>query len=364
MATTYEEREGGYTAALSELLTNGGQLYCGDSEDGCTSVVRGSKVFRYWSARSAKKGKMIEACQTFGYDPYGMTGGSLCRKIISEVLEIPYKGTSYSNVYRDLAKKGHHWHYQFIKTGDHGKCIEYDLSSAYMSQFLRLESTLIKDVNTFLDDNGAMERLKTIMPLFPKWLRVQFLGVIASHSRTYITRKKGENGYEIEKKTQNSIAYGGAFNATHRAILRVYRIMERIHQIAGDYCVRMHTDSFTLKTCTPKNILLEIFDFLERNEQEVQIKGIGRAFFFDLNEGIIGSKLIGAKEIVSAQLHEINFKQSREPIEEEYARNWEDIIEDIHLGMNNRKSIPINYEQIKINWLQPNQQESPDDEWF
>jgi hypothetical protein len=280
------------------------------------------------------------------------------------MLEIPYKGTSYSNIYRDLAKKGYHWHYQFINTGDNGKCIEYDLSSAYMTQFMRLPSTLIANVDDSMDDNGAMERLRAIMPMFPKWLRVQLLGVIASHSRTYICRKKGDNGYEIEKKIQNSISYGACFNAAHRAILRVYRLMKRIHEIAGDYCVRMHTDSFTLKTCTPKHILLEIFDFLERNEQELQIKGIGRAFFFDLNEGIIGGKIIGAKEIVAAQLHEINFKQARESIEEEYARDWKDIIEDIQLGMNSRKSIPIDYEQIKINWSQPAQDKVDDDEWF
>ena len=348
--TTYLEKEGGYNAALTELLENGGQLYTGDSDGGCTTVVRGSRVTRFWEAKSAKRGKCIEACKIFGYDPYGMTGGSLCRKIIDDILQPPYKSSRFSDTYRSIAEKGEHWHYQYIKIGDHGKTIEYDLSSAYMTQFLRLPSMILLGRDEFSSDNGAMEKLREIMPLFPKWLRVQFLGVLASHQRTTLTRVKKGDGWEIRKTQTPSITYGGCFNAAHRAILRVYRIMRKIHQIAGEDVKRIHTDSFLLSQSISISKLQTIFDYLEENEQELQIKAIGRSCFFDLNEGIIGNKIIGCKPMVSTKLKVSKFKQIREYTDDFTEYTWENIIDDISKGMNGQKSIPINYEQCRIEW--------------
>jgi hypothetical protein len=350
MATVYQEKEGGYSAALSELLDKGGQLYGGDSEGGCTTVVRGCYVSRYWEPKSAKKGKMIEACQTFGYEPYGMTGGSLCRKILDDIICLPYKNTRFSNVYRDIAIKGTHWHYQHCVTGDHGKTIEYDLTSAYMTQFLRLPTMILLGKDEFSDDNGAMERLREIMPIFPKWLRVQFLGILASHQRTTITREKKDSEWIIKKTQTPSITYGGAFNAAHRAILRVYRLMQKVHELSGNDCKRIHTDSFLLSQSISISKLQSIFDFLESNEQELQIKAIGRSYFFDLNEGLIGTKIIGCKPMVSTKLKVAKITQTRvltEPIAEQ---TWEGIIENIKEGLKGEKSIPISYEQCRLQW--------------
>lgn len=348
--TKYIEKEGGYSAALSELIEKGGQLFSGDDTDGCTTIVRGSLVTRFWTPKSAKKGKLIEACQTFGYEPYGMTGGSLCRAIIKDIIELPFKDTRFSDTYRDIAKKGEHWHYQHIQVGDHGKTIEYDLTSAYMTQFLRLPSMLLMDKDTFADDNGAMERLKDIMPLFPKWLRVQFLGVLASHSRTTTIRVKNGAEWEIKKTITPSISYGAAFNAAHRAILRVWKIMRHIHSIFGEDAKRIHTDSFLISQNVLLSKLRTAFDFLESHEQEIQIKAIGRSCFFDLNEGLIGTKIIGCKPMVSTKLKVANFKQVRELTNDCTERTWQNIIDDIKTGMEGKKSIPINYEQCRIEW--------------
>lgn len=348
--TTYYELEGGYNAALSELLENGGQLYSGDSDGGCTTVVRGSRVSRFWEPKSVKRGKCIEACKIFGYEPYGMTGGSLCRKIIDDILQVPYKDSRFAKTYRDIAERGEHWHYQYIKTGDHGKTIEYDLSSAYMTQFLRLPSMILLGRDEFVNDNGAMEKLREIMPLFPKWLRVQFLGVLASHQRTTIIRVRKGDRWEVQKVQTPSVTYGGAFNAAHRAILRVYRILKKIHELAGDDVKRIHTDSFLLSQTVPIRKLQSIFDYLEENEQELQIKAIGRSCFFDLNEGVIGNKIIGCKPMVSTKLKVSNFKQVREYTDDFTDYTWENIIDNISAGMNGRKTIPIDYEQCRIEW--------------
>lgn len=360
MATKYEEREGGYSAAISELIEKGGQLYSGDSTDGCTTVVRGCYVTRFWEPRSNKRGKVMDACNTFGYDSYGMTGGSLCRKIIDDILQPPYKNTPFSNTYRGLADHGKHWHYQYVQTGDHGKTIEYDLSSAYMTQFLRLPSMILLGKDEFANDNGAMDKLRAIMPLFPKWLRVQFLGVLASHNRTTITRVKEGSDWAIKKTITPSISYGGAFNAAHRAILRVYRIMEQVHKLAGGDCKRIHTDSFLLSQTIAIPTLQSIFDFLESNEQELQIKAIGRSCFWDLNEGVIGTKIIGSKPMVATKMKVSRFTQTRESTSPVAERTWGNIIEDITKGMNGRKSIPIDYEQCRIEW----NEKALDTEWF
>jgi hypothetical protein len=351
----YIEYDTGYTGALDALLSSGGQMFSGDSKDGCHVVNRGSICSTFWEPFSAKKGKVTEACLTFGYDPYAMTGGRLCRKIIDDIIELPYKNTYYSNTYRDLAKDGYHWHYQHCELGSQGYVVEVDLDAAYMTQFLRLPSMILKDVNDFASDNGSMERLRDIMPLFPKWLRVQFLGVLASHSRQTLTRVMNGDSYEVKRSICSSITYGASFNAAHRAILRVYKIMKHIHELAGEYCVRIHTDSFCLRSNTPKDILISIAEFLQKVEQPSNVKAYGKSYFFDLNSGIIGKKLIGSKLQVSQELKEVGYKQSREDTDLDLDNSWGHIIDRIKEGMREREKIPVSYEQAIIKWTDTNE---------
>lgn len=346
----YLEYDTGYSGAVEELLLKGGQLFSGDSKDGCHVVNRGSICSTFWEPFSNKKGKVIEACHTFGYEPYAMTGGRLSRKILDEIVCLDFKDTRYSDVYRNIAKDGGHWHYQHCDVGRQGYVIEIDLEAAYMCQFLRLPSMLLANANDFKPDNGAMQRLRDIMPIFPKWLRLQLLGVIASHSRQTLTREKIGEDWQLKRSISSSITYGEAFNAVHRAILRVYKIMKEIHNISGEYCVRIHTDSFCLKSDTPKEILIRIADFLERNEQPTNIKAYGNSYFFDLNSGIIGKKLIGSKIEVSNNLKEIGFKQSRKDTDLDLENTWSHIIDRIKEGMRERERVAVNYEQCKLQW--------------
>jgi hypothetical protein len=346
----YLEYDTGYSGAVEALLQSGGQLFSGDSKDGCHVVNRGSICSTFWEPFSNKKGKVIEACLTFGYEPYAMTGGRLCRKILDEIVGLQFEGTRYSDVYRDIAKDGKHWHYQHCDIGRQGYVIEIDLDAAYMTQYLRLPSMLLANANDFKPDNGAMNRLRDIMPLFPKWLRVQLLGVLASHSRQTLTRMKIGDNWQLKRSISSSITYGEAFNSAHRAILRVYKIMQEIHRLAGEYCVRIHTDSFCLKSKTPKHILIDISSFLERNEQPSNIKAYGNSYFFDLNSGIIGKKLIGAKLEVSNNLKEVGFKQSRNDTDLDLENTWGHVVERIKEGMRERDKIPFAYEQAKLRW--------------
>jgi hypothetical protein len=93
-------------------------------------------------------------------------------------------------------------------------------------------------------------------------------------------------------------------------------------------------------------LLSEASKFLRHNRQPSNIKAYGKAYFFDLNTGIIGCKLIGNKKEVSQKLKAIDYKQTRINADENLERTWDDIIEDIHKGMAERKRIPVNYDQL------------------
>lgn len=347
--TQYKELVGGYSECVGAMLREGGQVYSSEQKGGANVHVRGCYVNTYWEKDSKQKGKVLEACELFGYDSYAMTGGRLIRRIIADIVQLNYQKTRYAKCYEELAKDGGHWHYQFVNPGDNGYCVEFDLKSAYFTSYLQLDSCLLKDANDFLEDGGAMERLRELNKLFPKWMRLQFLGVLASHSKSTITRKQGKEGWEVKLNKFPSIETGYAFNAAHRAILRTYKIMKKVHQIGGEYIARIHTDSFAIKANCPDSVEAELFNFLKTHNQEIAVKGMGRLFLWDLNTGYIGRKTIGQKQEVLTRIREENIHYDKHENVPELIARWEHIIEGIDRGMDGRKSIPVNWEQLQLN---------------
>lgn len=348
MATQYIEKVGGYSEALEELLTSGGQLYSAESKGGANVVVRGCYCTTYWPANSKKKGQVVEACEIFGYDSYAMTGGRLIRSLLKDVIKLEYKGTRYHDKYRKLAELGGHWHYQFSNPGDNGYCVEFDLKSAYFTSYTQLPTALLAGIDNFVEDDGAMERLRTLYSIMPKWMRLQLLGILASHTKTTIVREKTTTGWGVKINQFSSIETGYAFNAAHRAILRTYKVMKRVHEIAGDNIARIHTDSFALKATTPDEVEAQVFNYLKEMGYEVAVKGMGRMYLFDLNTGAIGKKVIGAKAEVIDRFKEEKISFSPQENAQELIERWGHIIDEIEKGMNGRKSIPIEWEQLEI----------------
>lgn len=311
----YFDLQGGYYDALLRLKADGGQLFVGNGKDSAVVVVQGQTCFTYWQKGSKRYQEVKQLAENFRLDTLGKTGGRLARWLVSDFLALPYKDTFWQRNYRELAKKGNHWHYMHCEPWKSFIGCEFDLKSAYLSSYFQGKSMLYQSGIGWLDDGGALENLKAINHQLPKWFRLQLLGTMASWKIQFYTRNKLNPDSDIPVLNERKfIDYGAAFNAVHRAILRNYKIMEKIHQIGGEHIKRMHTDSFTLSLECPEKTERKIFDYLESKGLQVDIKNCGKAFFFDVNCGFIGRFFVGSKNDVVELMRENNLKMHREKI--------------------------------------------------
>ena len=323
----YITQTGDYLTAYQFCLSHGGQFFPSKKNDGSNTVVVGSKCYTFWDKASRMRQLVIKLCDFFGIDSEHMTGGRLVKYFINEILELPYKGTFFDKSYRRLAMSGKHWHFAKCKTYTYKDCLEIDLSSAYFSSLFSFPSLLYSHRIKYQEDNGSLSLLKEITPLLPKWFRLQFLGSICSWKHIYYVRNSNDKeSKELVLKTRHHIEYGAAFNAGHRAVLRNYKIMQKISELGGDYIVRMHTDSFFIDITAPSWISEMILVYLGQKDIDYKVKGVGRCFFFDLNTGFIGNKFIGAPSEVIYLMREKGIKMKNN----EYNRNCLDTFAKNH----------------------------------
>ncbi len=344
----YFDLEGDYHDACSALLKLGGQLYHGGVKDGAITHILGNNCFTYWQPGSKRRGQVIEACRQYGYSAEGMTGGRLARKLLKDVIGLDYKNTQFSMNWREIAKKGDHWHYQKCIPGEHGYTFEIDIKSAYFAALLHYDSLMCDANGKDIDDNGALERLRILAPEMPKWLRLQLLGCLASHEKKFMVRsERGGIPIAVSRITQQ-ISYGAAFNAAHRAIRRNWRFMKFLDSKLGDDCVRMHTDSFTVKADWSAETEAEIWKILARNGYDCAIKRFGRTYLFDLNRGVIGSKIIGTKEELVECIEQFGKLKKGEDLQEDCKQRWLRICSELQFELQNRESYAIPHKQLSL----------------
>lgn len=323
----YELRHGDYGSALHDLLENGGQLFSSTHPDGANTILRGQICITYWKPNSRLFAQVNEASRQFGFEHPAPTAGRLARHVLRSVIDLPCDGTYFGKGYAQLARDGNHWHYQHVVTGYHPFLVEFDLKSAYFTSLFHGKSLLFHERKGWMDDNGALDRLKSITPILPKWLRLTLLGVLASHKSQFYTRGKDENdNFVLNLKTVKKIKYGAAFNAAHKAINRTYKCMERVHSIGGDYIKRIHTDSFAIPPTIPEEKEVEILEFLAKHNYQVAIKASGASHFLNLNEGLIGNKVIGMWQSVREQFREQKVKIPKYNFDSESLQRWKDRI--------------------------------------
>lgn len=325
----YIDLSGGYFDALENVKRNGGQLYLGNGKDSAVVVVQGKNCFTYWRQDSKRLQEVKALSETFDIDSHGKTGGRIARWLLKNIIELPFEKTFWQKNYRNLAKTGSHWHYMHVQNYTPFIGCEFDLKSAYFSSLFSGKSLLYQNELGWIDDRGALERLKEINYLLPKWFRLQLLGCLASWRMFFYVRNKLEpESNLLLLKNRYFIGYNAAFNAVHRAILRNYKIMEKIHKIGGKYIKRMHTDSFTLDVNCPEKIETEIFDYLENKSLEVDVKNCGNAFFFDVNTGFIGRNFVGSKNDVLDLMRKNELKMKRTLIAPEVQNRFGDKLKD------------------------------------
>lgn len=300
---------GDLSAAQLLLCNEGGQLYPARDSHGPFVLTRGSIITTLWPLQSPRRGKVIEMAKTLGYDPKIATTGRLVRHLVDNIVSLPYKETYFEAKWRGLAEKGCHWHYLHCKPGTYEYCIEIDLVSAYWTALMSQPSILLGAGGKFLDDGGCLEQLNSMVGLLPKAFRLALVGSMASWRQTYFVRDKTDPKMnQITTKTRHEIKYGAAFNAVHRAILKVWKVMEICHKIVGEDCVRIHTDGITVNCMNGMPWEQQLEDFILSQGFSYTIKAQGNTWINDVNSAIVGRKVIGVPSIVAKEAKERGIK--------------------------------------------------------
>lgn len=294
--TSYFTQTGSFADALIFLCNNGGLLFKGRSQDHPNVVVRGSHVHTWWPSRSGLRGQVTEACNTFGFDPEHATAGRLARFILKEIVRLPEDESGWDGHYLRIARQGWHWHHMHCTPGYHGPCGEFDIKGAYAASLLSGESFLYDRKRGYLDDSGALENLRNLLPVIPKWLRMVLLGVVASYELSAYTLDKSNPEGNLKEIKIRKVSHGAAFNAVHLAILRLYGDMAKILEIGEDDIVRTHTDCFWMKLSIEETVEEKIWKYLKKRGYEIACKRFGNAFLEDVNCGVIGGHRVGVPD--------------------------------------------------------------------
>lgn len=335
----YFTEHGGYAQALDCMQLIGGSLFPRRRKDGTTTLVCGKQTYTFWEPNSKSYAKCKLLAEEMNFPHEHFTPGRVSKHILKEICGLKPDDSPPDKRMLQLARSGHHWHYLMCEPGYHSYLVEFDIKSAYTSSLLNYKSFLWSMREGEVDDCGALENFKNLLPAIPKWIRLVLLGQVASHRMTFATmpnRKQGD--YSMKWTTFEKVSYGRAFNQVHRAILRLYRCMQRIHSIGGSHIKRMHTDSFALSLDCPESIELGIFEYLDDVGLTTTVKAQGSSHFFDVNSGIIGRKFIGVPHVVREELKQLERKPVRRLITEEELNRWgwREVKRDENLSLLNR----------------------------
>jgi hypothetical protein len=201
-----------------------------------------------------------------------------------------------------------HWSYQHWEPHEPQYLVDRDIKSAFPSSLITAPTLFLYEhknsTSTFIDDGGAMGRLKEWYPYLPKWFRKRLVGTLASH--------------------QYGIKWGAMFNTAHWAILRLYRTVEYAHQnIVKDYVVRIYTDCFTLKASTPPKVLELLEEYLASHGFSLGTKALGYGQLWSQEEGFIGYKNeIGTGFEVQMKMQRLGLKFNQRAFTDELVQNF------------------------------------------
>lgn len=313
----------GYAGAIDCLQTIGGQLFPSKRKDGTSTVVKGKECYTFWDADSKSYHKCAQLAKDISFPHEHFTPGRIAKFLLEEVVGIDPAIGSPDPIFVRLAKDGFHWHYTHVETGYHPYLLEFDLCAAYATSLGQFDSPYFSMNRLTISDPLAMESLRVALATVPKWMRLVMIGQMASHRMTFATMpRRAEGCYQLKWQTINKIKYGDAFNRTHQAILRVYRLLESIHKIAGTSIKRIHTDSFALPVDCDTRIEAEIFQLLDDKGFSYSCKAQGSSHFFDLNSGIIGRKFVGVPFEIRESIKALPAKPRRVFITPEQLERW------------------------------------------
>ena len=334
--------DGKKAEALAFKEAHGGELYIG-REELWIVVAGGNRKGVFWNP--SEKAQQMKAdtyalAQRFELPiaqypdlTPGKLGDIFWKKIVGinpEQDKRQGKKSGYYGVgWEALAKKSRgseedfdHWHFESWQEHEPQWLVDRDIKSAFLTALTHAPSLYLYEhkngTSTFIEDGGAMKKLREWVPCLPKWFKHRLVGSLASH--------------------QHRIKWGATFNTAHWAILRVFNFMKRIQEIAGEYGVRHFVDCVTLRGCTP----VEVIEAID-NEAQVwgftfSTKALGHGQLWSPTEGFIGWKnYIGTDFEVKNKIKKLGIKEDHRAFTEELVKNFGNRLSTHVLEMGNRK---------------------------
>jgi hypothetical protein len=300
---------GDFQEGCRKVHAEGGQLMPQRSPMHPVVHMRGSRCTTLWPEKSPMRGRVMQLAFQVGYDPHIATSGRLCRHIVDDVLRIPYKETYFEERWQALARGGQHWHYLYAKPGLYNWGVEIDVKSAYWASFMSGKSCLLGNGGKWIEDDGILEQFGIIMDTCPKWLRVSMLGQLSSwRSSFFVADPSKADFYGLEQRYRYNIKHGALFNATHRAIARVYKFMQRLHEILGDKTLRIHTDGIIIDCSNGMGWENELLDEFDKWGFDYSIKGFGHCWITDVNSVVLGQQVRGCKRYIADDMRNAGAK--------------------------------------------------------
>lgn len=341
------EQIGTISDALRYVKQYGGQLIKSRSGE-ITTVLRGNYCVRFYHPDYDRELLWQTACN-LGFDPHSIpTDGKLLEKFLKNIINLKIEGTYFGPVLRESTKNGYFWGYFHHRPHETQDLIELDVRSAYLRSLLACPSFLFhepyswreeqqpieKYIDNFLyqpnklsekeyyawqQDGGALKRLAQYQYALPKSYRLKLLGMIASHQFSVTYQKDGA----LEQQQVNRIKWGAAFNAVQIAVYRLYFLCREVVEIAGEYCLRWHTDGGVFRADMPREIEDKIVETFTERGFELRCKGVGKGKFWDLNTGFLGAYgITGPKAIVTDMMRQEGLSFRRKDLTPELVERW------------------------------------------
>lgn len=359
----YHTFHSGYAGAVLHLEEKGGMMFPSRGRDGVSTVVSGKNTYTFWEPGSTNYGRCKLLAEEVGFPHEHFTSGRIAKFILKDVCGLDPAGTYVEPRCLALARDGFHWHYTHVETGYHPYLLEFDICAAYATMLGKYESFFFNTSLKTPTDCGSLSNLKNLLPTLPKWIRLVMIGMIASHRMTFATMPNRKSGDVLLKwNTLEKVSYGAAFNQVHRAILRLYRCMQRVHELGSVHIKRMHTDSFALSVDCPNVVEEQVFAYLDEQGLEYTCKGQGTSHFLDLNQGIVGRKFIGVPLEVREAIKREPIKRRRLSLTTADWERWRDrgILPDA--GTVPGSGEPQEWEQLELG-VNVRQQSTSNERW-
>lgn len=281
------------------MMTPGANLIYNPESRTCFTVVdpRRQHVTYFWDTVTPQWGELDAVADLMGFPHDCASWSRLSKWVYQEHVTREISGIKPHRDFRLMSEKKFFWHFHKIVEGNHGNCTELDVKGAYARSITREESLYLEAPFRPRPDNGAMERFKALVPILPKKMRLCLIGYLASGKMTQFYLDPARPG-SLSQREIRMCYDGGVFNRIHASLAGLYSFMHEMEMLAHDDCVRVHTDSLLIKESLPDAQLNAMLRLAKKEGYELACKGHGNAVLFNLNEGVLGGRIIGNPRLI------------------------------------------------------------------